>query len=236
MDVKTGTGAFMRRTEDAHVLAQTLVDLGGALGMTVQAHITDMNQTLGRKAGNALEVLESIEILRGEGPSDAQELVVRFAAAMGAMSGLYVSQEEARAAAQGFLESGAAQVKFGEMIAAQGGDRKVVDDTSRLPLDAECAPFLAPASGYIAAIDCEKVGQAIVALGGGRRRIEDPVDPAVGLDVTTRMGDEVKAGDLLAHIYYRTAKGLDDARTLLQRAYTISDQRPADLPLIIATL
>ena len=236
MDVKTGSGAFMRRFDDAAALARTLVDLGGALGMTVRACITDMNQVLGRKAGNALEILESIEILRGEGPADVTELVVRFAATMGVMAGVCSSEEEGRIAVDGVIRSGAALQKFAEMIEAQGGDPRVCDEPHRLPLDAARADFTAPRSGHLVEVDCEKVGHSIVALGGGRRRIEDAVDPGVGLDVVARIGDAVDAGQPLATVYYRTQQGLDEAVALLTRAYRIADEPAPARPLVLDTL
>lgn len=236
MDVKTGSGAFMRRLDDARILASTLVDLGGALGMKVRACITDMNQVLGRKAGNALEIFESIEVLRGEGPADVTELVVGFAATMSVMAGVCSSEEAGRDAVKGVIGSGAALEKFAEMIEAQGGNPRVCEDTALLPLDALRGEFLAPRSGHLVAIDCEKVGQSIVALGGGRRRIEDAVDPAVGLDVSARLGDAVAAGEPLATIYYRTPQGLEEAREILTRAYAIADEPVPAGPLVLDTL
>ncbi len=236
MDVKTGSGAFMQRFEDASTLARTLVDLGGALGMKVRACITDMNQVLGRKAGNALEILESIEVLRGEGPADVTELVVKFAATMGLMAGVCDSEEAGRQLVDATLRSGAALQKFAEMIEAQGGEPRVCDDTSLLPLDARRAEFLAPHSGHLVEINCEKVGQSIVALGGGRRRIEDAVDPAVGLDISARIGDSVTAGEPLATVHYRTQRGLDEALSILTAAYRIADEEATALPLVLDTL
>ncbi len=236
MDVKTGSGAFMQRFDDAFALAQTLVDLGGALGMKVRACITDMNQVLGRKAGNALEILESIEVLRGDGPEDVTELVVRFAATMGVMAGVCDSEAAGRQAVDAVIASGEALQKFAEMIEAQGGDPRVCDDTGRLPLDAQRAAFLAPRTGHIVKVDCEKVGQSIVALGGGRRRIEDVVDPAVGLDVVARIGDPVVEGQPLATVFYRTQDGLDEALGILQRAYQIGDEPVPALPLVLDTI
>ncbi len=236
MDVKTGSGAFMQRLDDARTLASTLVDLGGALGMKVTACITDMNQVLGRKAGNALEILESIEVLRDEGPADVTELVVRFAASMSVMAGISATEDEGRQAAREVLGSGAALLKFAEMIEAQGGDPRVCEETGLLPLDALRGDFLSSRSGHLVAIDCEKVGQAIVALGGGRRRIEDIVDPAVGLDVSARLGDAVVAGQPLATVYYRTQQDLDEARAILTRAYRIADEPAPVGPLVLDTL
>jgi pyrimidine-nucleoside phosphorylase len=236
MDVKTGSGAFMQRFEDASALARTLVELGGALGMKVRACITDMNQVLGRKAGNALEILESIEVLRGEGPEDVTELVVRFAATMSLMAGICDSEGAGRQMVSSVISSGEALQKFAQMIEAQGGNPRVCDDTGLLPLDALRAPFLAPRTGHIVKVDCEKVGQSIVALGGGRRRIEDAVDPAVGLDVTTRIGDSVVAGQPLATVFYRTQAGLDEALGILRRAYQIGDEPAPALPLVLDTI
>jgi pyrimidine-nucleoside phosphorylase len=232
MDVKTGSGAFMRRFEDARALAETLVSLGGALGMSVRACITDMNQVLGRLAGNALEVLESIEVLRGDGPDDVTELVVRFAAEMGVMAGLQPDLAQSRVAVEKALSSGKALAKFAEMIEAQGGNPRVTEQTDLLPLDARQAPFVAPRSGLISEVDCEKVGQAIVALGGGRVRIEDDVDPAVGLAIERRIGDSVQAGDRIATVYYREDGRLEAARALLARAYRIGEGPVEPPPLI----
>ena len=232
MDVKVGSGAFMRTEELALEMARTLVSLGGALGLNVKAYLTNMDQPLGVMAGNALEVQESIDILKGQGPADTTELVVEFAAAMVQLGGLMPDPVKARRRAEEALGSGRALEIFARMVEAQGGDPRIVDEPSLLPRAGGTRVFGAPHAGFVHAIDCEKVGHAVVALGGGRKKLEDEVDPAVGLEVHARVGDSVDAGDPLAIIHYSDEARLRDALTLLEQAYQVGEAPATVAPLI----
>jgi len=231
MDVKTGTGAFMTELEGARALARTLVDLGRALGLSVSAFITDMNQPLGTRSGNSLEVIESIEILRGEGPEDSTELVKEFAVEMAVMCGR-LKEEEARPRVDEVIAAGEGLSKFAQMVEAQGGNPEIVHDTSLLPVAEKTHVFAASSPGWLGAVDCEKVGQAIVALGGGRRRIDDLVDPSVGLVTHARIGDEVAAGQPLVTLHYTNEKLLSEALGLLERGIAISDEPAEAMELV----
>lgn len=231
MDVKVGSGAFMKTPELARELASTLVSLGSALGLTVTAFLTDMGQPLGVKVGNALEIEESVEILRGEGPPDSTELVLLFASAMQELGGL-ASGAEARRRAQAALDDGRALAKFGEMIEAQGGDRAIVDDTSLLPRAGGRAVVEAETAGYVAQVDCQKVGLAVVALGGGRRRIEDVIDPAVGLEVHARIGDKVEAGQPLVTVHYNREDVLAECLGLVREGILLGAD-PVAAPVLV---
>jgi len=224
MDVKTGSGAFMTSRESARELAATLVSGGGALGLTVRAFITEMGRPLGAAVGNSLEVVESIEILQGRGPEDSTALVVRFAAEMIMMAGLERERARAMERVERTVQDGSGLMMFAKMIEAQGGDPKVVEDTWRLPIAAGRLDFCAKSAGCIRAMDCEKIGQAIVALGGGRKKIDDIVDPSVGLVVHRKVGDSVSAGEPLATIYYAGENRLDEALGLLGRVYSFAEE------------
>ena len=232
MDVKVGSGAFMRTEESALEMAQTLVSLGGALGMNVKAYLTNMDQPLGIMAGNALEVQESIDILKGQGPADTTELVVEFAAAMVQLGGHMLDPVKARRRAEEALGSGRALEIFARMVEAQGGDPRIVDAPSLRPRAVGTRVFGAPYAGYVHSIDCEKVGHAVVALGGGRKKLEDDVDPAVGLEVHARVGDSVDAGGPLAIIHYSNEARLQEAMALLEQAYEVGEAPVEAAPLI----
>jgi pyrimidine-nucleoside phosphorylase len=231
-DVKFGSGAFMKTQESAAALAREMVGLGAALGLRVTAFLTDMGQPLGVKCGNALEVAESIEVLKGGGPADLVRLVEEFAVAMLRSGGVEGDRDRALERIRGALASGAALERFARMVEAQGGDPRVCDDPQRLPSAAGVAPFTAGRSGTVSFIDVERVGQAIVVLGGGRRRMEDRVDPGVGLEVFAKVGDRVDAGDVLAKVHYSETAKLEEARAMLASAYEIGDTAVAQRPLI----
>ena len=232
MDVKVGSGAFMPTRELALEMARTLVSLGGALGLNVRAYLTNMDQPLGVMAGNALEVRESIDILKGEGPADTTELVVEFAAAMVLLGEFTADGSVARRRAEEALGSGRALETFARMVEAQGGDPRIVDDPSLLPRAGDTRVFAAPQAGFVRSIDCEKVGHAVVALGGGRKKIEDRVDPAVGLEVYARVGDPVVAGDPLVIVHYSDEARLEEALALLRNAYVLDETGGEVEPLV----
>ncbi|MCA9539082.1 MAG: thymidine phosphorylase [Myxococcales bacterium] len=226
LDVKVGTGAFMKRLDEARTLARTMVGIGAEVGCKVVALLTDMNQPLGHMVGNALEVRESLDVLRGGGPEDVRTLTLGLAEEMLALGGLDPAQAKAA------LDDGRAFAVFEQVVAAQGGDVRALHDPDRLPHAPSVEAFAAPRAGFVTAIETEHVGLAAMCLGAGRARKEDAVDPAVGLEVLAKTGDRVEAGQPLARIHH-TGRGLDDARAHLKAAWTIADAPPVPRPLII---
>ncbi|MBM4353115.1 MAG: thymidine phosphorylase, partial [Deltaproteobacteria bacterium] len=231
MDVKTGSGAFMKSLPDARALAVALVDLGRALGLRVRAFITDMSQPLGTYAGNAVEIVETVQVLSGRGPADTTRLVEDFAAEMAVMSGLYSDRTDALAEVRKVVSDGSALMRFARMIEAQGGNPRVVDDVRLLPTARHRRDMTARHRGTIVRVDCEMAGAAVVVLGGGRRRIEDRVDPVVGLEIHRRIGEPVEAGEPIVTVHYDVPAHLDEALALLERAYVIEDGPAVSPPL-----
>ena len=201
-DVKCGGGAFMRTREDALELARRLVEATRALGSASSALVTDMNQPIGRAVGNALEVRESLQTLRGGGPPDVRALTLELVAHMLRLAGLASGVDTGRAAAAKELDSGAAWQVFLELVEAQGGDRRAVEaEPDRLPRASVVVPLRAPRAGTVARVDCFAIGEGLVAAGAGRRTREDAVDPRVGLMVFKRLGDPVAAGEAVAELH-----------------------------------
>ncbi len=227
MDVKCGRGAFMKTLPQARELAESIARVGELNGLKVRTIITNMDAPLGSAVGNALEVIESIETLRGGGPADLRELCVLFAAAMLEQAGIADGGRRAREA----LEDGSALAKFRELIAAQGGDASVVDDPSRLPHASSRSIIVADRSGFIVEMDAEAVGLAALELGAGRKRVEDRIDPAVGILVLKKPGDAVDIGDGVFEIHHN-GKSLSDASARLRGSFTIAERAPAPLPLV----
>ena len=190
------------------------------------ALITDMDQPLGRKAGNALEVEECIEVLRGGGPEDLRELCLELSAWMFYLGGRSGSLAEGKKLAAEMIASGRARDKFREIIRLQGGDAAVVDDPSRLPRARQTAEVPSPASGYVAGVQCEQLGMAGVVLGGGREKKEDSIDPAVGLVFDKKVGEAVKQGEPLCTIHYNSEARLQQARRLIEESYRIESSPP----------
>jgi pyrimidine-nucleoside phosphorylase len=232
LDVKTGDGAFMKKQDDAEYLAELMVETGTRMGKKVVALITDMEQPLGRKVGNALEVEECIEILNGEGPDDLRELCLELAAWMFVLGGRAKSVVEGRKLAAEMIASGRARDTFREVIRLQGGDVKVVDDPGRLPRARHTARVDAPRAGYVTAIHCEQVGVASMLLGGGREKKEDSVDPSVGLVLEKKIGDAVKAGENLCTVHYHLDSRLVHAMRLLSESFEVGDHAPPAVPLV----
>ena len=198
LDQKVGAGAFMKRIEDARALARTIIGIGRAAGKRVTALITAMDQPIGRAVGNASEVEESIETLRGRGPADTRELTVALGAEMLVLGGVAADSAAGRVRIEAVLDGGQALERFAQLIAAQGGDARVCEDTGRLPQARTRREVVATAAGVVEAIDAEAVGIAAMMLGAGRRTKEDRIDPAVGIDVLKKVGDRVVAGEPLA--------------------------------------
>ncbi|MGA9593649.1 MAG: thymidine phosphorylase [Candidatus Acidiferrales bacterium] len=232
LDVKTGSGAFMKNSAEAENLARLLVSTGTRMGKKVVALITDMSQPLGRKVGNALEVDECIEVLCGAGPADLRDLSLELSAWMFVLAGRTASVDDGRSLAAEMISSGRALEKFREVIGLQGGDEKVVDDPSRLPRARYHARIASPSAGFIAAIHCEQVGVASMMLGGGREKKEDAVDPAVGLVIEKKVGDAVRAGETLAQVHYNLDTRIEHAVSLLDRSFEIASAAPPPIRLI----
>ena len=226
LDVKTGSGAFMKKEEDAVHLAELMCETGRRMGKKVVALITDMDQPLGRKAGNALEIEESIEVLRGGGPDDLRELCLELSAWMFYLGGRSNSVGEGKKIAAEMIATGRARDKFREIVGLQGGDAAVVDDPGRLPRARHTVDVPSPASGYVASTQCEQLGVACVVLGGGREKKEDSIDPAVGLVFHKKVGDAVSHGEPLCTIHYNSEARLAEARGLVEQSYRIEPSAP----------
>jgi pyrimidine-nucleoside phosphorylase len=223
LDVKTGSGAFMKSEEDAAFLAELMVETGERMGKQVVALITDMDQPLGRMIGNALEVVEVVEILRGAGPKDLRELCLELGGWMLHLGGVSDTVEDGKKLSEQLIASGKALDKFRQMVELQGGDARVIDDSKKLPQAKHTAILSSPRTGYVAFLQCEQVGTACVVLGGGRERKEDSVDPAVGIVLHKKVGDAVSAGEPLATIHYNAETRAARARHILEESYQILD-------------
>lgn len=232
MDVKVGRGAFMKTMEDADALARLIVSVGTANGVKTEALITDMESPLGRMIGNSLEVIESIETLKGKGPKDLETLSVVLAGRMVWLGGLAKSESEAERMVRRKLDSGEGVEKFRAIIEMQGGDPHVVDDYSRLPLVAGRHLVRAGQSGFVADLQAGKLGVGGMVLGAGRERAEDSVDHAVGIIILAPVGTQVKEGDPILEIQYRNAIKLEQAMPLFEEAIRIDDTAPLPRPLI----
>jgi pyrimidine-nucleoside phosphorylase len=233
LDVKTGSGAFMKKEEDSVRLAEVMVETGKRMGKKVVALLTDMNQPLGHKAGNAMEVAESIEVLNGGGPADLRKLCLELAAWMFFLGERVEALEEGKKLSSDLIASGQAREKFREIVGLQGGDVGVVDDPHRLAHARQTLDITSRASGYIASIQCEQLGVACVVLGGGREKKEDQIDPAVGLEFHKRIGDAVERGEPLCTLHYNSDARLAEARGVAETAYRIEPEKPHSLPPLI---
>jgi pyrimidine-nucleoside phosphorylase len=227
LDVKTGSGAFMKRMQDAEFLASLMVETGKRMGKKMVALITDMDQPLGNYVGNALEVIECLDVLEGNGAADLRELCIVEAAWMFFIAGRSGTVDEGRSLAEKLIASGAAKQKFCEMVRAQGGDDRIVEDRARLPQARSTVEVRAAKSGFVSAINCERIGVASLVLGGGREKKEDTVDPAVGLIVHKKTGDRVAVGEPLCTVHYNSDTRLAEAQATITSAYTITPEPPA---------
>src|SRR5579863_7363017 len=201
LDVKTGSGAFMKKLEDSRQLARRMVEIGTACGKRMTALITDMNQPLGHAVGNALEVIECIETLKGRGPRDLVEVSRQLTAAMFVLGGVEQSVESACARFDSVVASGQALERFRECVTLQGGDARVLDDYSRFARAEHEESFVAWEDGYVATLEAETVGRASMLLGAGRERLDSVIDPAAGLVFEKKVGDAVRAGERICAIY-----------------------------------
>lgn len=236
LDVKAGHGAFMKTLPDARALAGSLVRVGSANGLNVEAVLTAMDAPLGRAVGNSLEVIEAIDTLKGAGPADTEYLSVLLAAAMVRLAGLAADDATAEARVRQAIRSGAGLEVFRRAIEYQGGDPRVIDDPSRLPATRRSHLIRADRSGYVSEIRAGAVGVAATVLGAGRERAEDAVDHAVGVLVLVRPSEPVRAGEPVLEAVYRDAHKLGDALPLLEDAVRVGDAPPAPTPLVLETI
>jgi pyrimidine-nucleoside phosphorylase len=222
LDVKVGSGAFMKVESDAAHLAQLMVETGESVGKKVVALLTDMDQPLGRAVGNALEVVECVEVLRGGGPGDLKNLTLELSAWMFYLGERIKNVEEGRKLAEELIANGAAFERFVQMTGLQGGDVHSLHDTSLLPAARNNVEVGSPGAGYVNAIDCEQIGIASLLLGGGRSTKEDIIDPAVGVMVHKKIGDKVAVGEPLCTLYYNDGEHVEESRSLIRSSYKLS--------------
>jgi len=222
LDVKIGSGAFMKEEAAAAHLAELMVETGERMGKKVVALITDMDQPLGRAVGNALEVIECIEVLRGGGPQDLLDLSLELSAWMFYLGERTKTVEEGRKLAAELIASGKALENFRQMVSLQSGDARVLDDPSRFPAAQNKLDITSPSAGAVSRIDSEKMGIASLVLGGGRSTKEDVINPAVGIMIHKKVGDRVAAGEPLCTLYYDSSAQLQESRTLIESAYQVN--------------
>lgn len=230
LDVKRGSGAFLPRLEDGLELAGTMIALGEDRGCPTVALVTAMDRPLGRACGNALEIEEAILALRGEGPEDLLEVTYALGVEMLLAAGVEQTSTKARKKLENALGSGLAAEKFEQVIEAQGGNPKVVEDPSVLPQAQAVEVFAARRTGVVTRVEPRTIGRAIVAMGGGRRQVDDPIDPTVGFVVTVKPGDKVLEGEPIASVFARDADGVQLGFQALEQAIVIGD-RLAERPL-----
>lgn len=228
LDVKTGHGAFMKDVGRSELLAENLVETGRRMGKRVVAVISDMSQPLGRKIGNALEVQECVETLKGGGSPDLVQVCQELAAHMLILGGKAADPEEGRSLAAEKLQSGAALAKFRALVEAQGGDPRSVDEPELLMGSPRVFEYTAEASGYLCEARADTLGRAAMLLGAGRERVDSRINHRVGLEMVKKVGDQVAEGETLVKVYYEEEKSLAEALRLLPHAYRVSAQpRPA---------
>jgi pyrimidine-nucleoside phosphorylase len=227
LDVKVGSGAFMKTIRDARRLAEMMVRIGKDAGVQTEAILSSMEQPLGRAVGNALEVAEAVDILKGKGPLDVAEICRHETAALLTLAGLSADEEEGAVRAQKAIDDGSGLEKLAEVVAAQGGDARQIEDTGRLPTAPVREVVTASRSGFIDGIQAERIGMASVGLGAGRRHKGDPIDHAVGLVLLAKVGDYVRAGAPLIEVHARSIEQARGVVPELLGAYRWSEEAPA---------
>jgi pyrimidine-nucleoside phosphorylase len=236
LDVKVGSGAFMKKVEDARLLARTMIGIGAEMGRKVTALLTDMDQPLGRAVGNALEIVEAVEMLRGKAPADYTEVTLALTAEMLVLGGKAATISEAREKLQKAVADGSAVRKLKEIVWAQGGDPRAIDDYGLLPRARSTMDVAAARDGFVTAIDTEGVGLAAVALGAGRQRVDSPIDPAVGFTLLRKVGEPVKAGEPVVRVHYNDPAPVEEVKARLLASYHYGPQAPAPRPLVVERL
>lgn len=231
-DVKTGSGAFMKTEKEAAELAQNLVDIGVMMGKEVIALITDMNQPLGYCVGNTLEILESLDVMQGNGPEDVTDLTVELGAYMLVLGRVVKNVEQGRQKMRQVLSDGSALEKFQQLVRLQGGDPEVITDPARFARAANQTILPSGQTGYVQSINAEAIGIASMLLGAGRERIDSKIDHAVGIILKKKVGDPVSTGEALCVLEYNCDIPLQNAIELTKHAYSIGDNPPTKIPLI----
>jgi pyrimidine-nucleoside phosphorylase len=233
LDVKVGSGAFMKKQVEARRLAQTMVGIGRRMDKKVQALITNMNQPLGYAIGNALEVMEASQTLQNAGPADLTKLSLELAARMIFLGKKAESLEDARRIAEKHLVDGSGYKKFKQVVAAQGGNPQALDKFELLPNATGMREISSPRGGYVTSIDAEDIGIASNMIGAGRDKKEDSIDPAVGIILEVKTGEKVDAGSVLCRVYYTKEDRVDEAAEMVEDAFRISGTKPDDRELIL---
>jgi pyrimidine-nucleoside phosphorylase len=233
LDVKCGGGAFMKTPEDARALARSLVAIGTSAGVQTQAVITAMNWPIGHTVGNANEVIECIEFLKGRARADLLENALELSERLLVAAGVARDRRDAAAQCRRALDSGAALERLRAIIERQGGNPRVIDDYSLMPGAAEEHVMRAERNGFVAGLDAGLIGRASVVLGGGRNQVDDSIDPGVGIMIDATVGDPVRTGDAVLRVAYRSKERLAGALLLLMRAIRIDETPPQPMPLVI---
>jgi pyrimidine-nucleoside phosphorylase len=232
LDVKVGSGAFMKSMEDARTLARTMITVGERMGRRVRALLTNMDQVLGRAVGNANETWEALEVLKGGGPADVVELTVELGAEMLVLGKVAESLDDGRTRILRAIRDGRGLERMRRIVVAQGGDPRALDDRSVMPVAAHDGVVLSARAGIVTACDVEAVGRAGMILGAGRARSDDVIDLAVGFELEVRPGDRVEVGQPLARAAYNDAARFEAASRALVDAFTLGDKAPAAIPLV----
>jgi len=232
MDVKVGSGAFMKTLPDARALAESIVAVSKMNGLKTEALITSMEHPLGRAVGNSLEIMECVETLKGNGPADLETLSVALAVRMVRLAELASSDEQAEQMVRRAIASGAGLETFRSIVKAQKGDGRVIDDSFRLPAAPGRHPIRAERNGYVQQLLAEKIGVGAMLLGAGRNRADDTIDHSVGVVIRAPVGSETRVGDIVLEIHFRDEAKLANALPVLTEAVRIGDAPPKQLPLI----
>ena len=233
LDVKTGNGAFMERLEDSRALARAMVAIGKGLGVRMRALITRMDQPLGRAVGNAVEIAECVECLRGGGPADLVDLSIELAAEMVLMGEVADTIDQARDRCRLAIDNGSALAHFRKLVAAQGGDPHAIDDLGKLPQPKGTIEVDSKLAGYVHALHARPIGQATMLLGAGRARIDSKIDPAVGVILHKKVGDRVEVGEPLCTVLVNDAPGIEVALEMIGAAYHVEPGPVTVEPLIV---
>ena len=233
LDVKVGSGAFMKTQVEARRLAQTMVGIGRRMDKKVQALITDMNQPLGYAIGSALEIMEASQTLQNAGPADLTKLSLELAARMIFLGKVAATLEEARMLAEKHLVDGSAYKLFKQVVAAQGGNPQALDKFELLPNATGMREVTSPRAGYVSSINAQDIGASSNMIGAGRDKKEDSIDPAVGIILEVKMGEKVDAGSVLCRLYYTKEDRVEEAAEMVEDAFHISSQKPDERELIL---
>jgi len=233
LDVKVGSGAFMKKQVEARRLAQTMVGIGRRMDKKVQALLTDMNQPLGYAVGNALEIMEASQTLQNAGPADLTKLSIELAARMIYLGKKTATLDEARRLAEHHLVDGSGYRKLKQVVTAQGGNAQALDKFELLPNATGMREITSPRGGYVSSINAEDIGVASNMIGAGRDRKEDTIDPAVGIILEVKTGEKVDAGSVLCRLYYTKEDRVEEAAEMVEDAFSLSPQKPDERELIL---